>query len=564
VGLPDDWSRRWPGFDGVVWYRLSWDQPPTEPTAGLFLQYLNMAGAVSLNGSLLHEDPRRTEPLTRAWNTPRHWLLAAPLLRPGPNTLVIRVSGLGAYQPGLGEVAVGDAGAIEARFARERLLRRDLQLFSVAVTATLGAFFVPLWLMRRRETAFGWFGLMSLAAFLYELNQLVTTPWPFASNHGWAAFTSIAFLAYSACFTLFVLRFCERRFPRLEAAFWALMGACAVAMAAAPPADVALVRNVVALVPGLTYLASCLAFFWFCAKSRRTDQLLLAMCIAVFVLVGIHDFLVFFKVLDSNLYLGALTSPIQLVSMGMVLGWRFVASLRRIEGFNQELNASVAAAREELATTLHRQHELEVANVRLGERLNLAHDLHDGLGGTLVSSIATLEHAPERVPPARFLGILKELRDDLRIVVDAASSQQHAQAPLAEMIVPMRHRLTRLFEHQAIACRWHLSGVEHCFLPAPGSLDVMRILQEALTNVLKHSGAQRVDVTLDCLGERLRLVVADDGIGFDPAGSEGGPGAGLRSMRRRAHRLGGTFSVARAEGRTELVVELPLAPGEPK
>lgn len=554
--LPDDWVRRWPAHDGVVWYRVTWEQGTHAPQ-GIFLQYLNMAGAVTLNGSLLHADPRRTEPLTRAWNTPRHWLAAAPVLRQGTNTLLLRVAGLAAYQPGLGQVTVGPPAETERLYQRERFLRHDLQLFSVAVTATLGAFFLPLWLLRRRETAFGWFGLMSLAAFLYELNQLVTSPWPFATNHGWAAFTSIAFILYSFCFTLFVLRFCERRFPRGERALAAVMVACALAIVAAPAAHVLAVRNVVALVPGLSYLASCIAFFVFCWRSRRTDQMLLAICIAVYVLAGIHDFLVFFKVLDSNLYLAALTSPIQLVSMAMVLGWRFVGSLRRIEGFNAELQGTVAAAREELAATLRRQHELEVANVRLGERLNLAHDLHDGLGGTLVSSIATLEHAPERVPPARFLAILKELRDDLRIVVDAASVHQRPEASLADLVAPLRHRLTLLFESQHVACRWNLSGLEDCRIAPAESLEVLRILQEALTNVLKHSRATRVDVAIACGEPRLRLVVSDDGIGFDPSAPPQSAGAGLRSMQRRAQRLGGGFEAKREDGRTVLVVQLP-------
>jgi hypothetical protein len=106
VSLPDIWSTRWPGFDGVVWYRLSWQgADPRQPVA-LLLDYLNMAGAVYLNGSLLMRDTSLVEPLTRAWNTPRYQLLPAALLREGANTLLVRVSGLSAYQPGLGPVSI--------------------------------------------------------------------------------------------------------------------------------------------------------------------------------------------------------------------------------------------------------------------------------------------------------------------------------------------------------------------------------------------------------------------------------------------------------------------------
>ncbi len=53
VDLPDDWSLRWPDFDGVAWYRLRWTQPTSAPQVGLLLNYLNMAGRISLNGTIL-------------------------------------------------------------------------------------------------------------------------------------------------------------------------------------------------------------------------------------------------------------------------------------------------------------------------------------------------------------------------------------------------------------------------------------------------------------------------------------------------------------------------------
>ena len=91
VSLPDDWSSRWPEFDGVVWYRLSWQQADVAHPAALMLDYLNMAGAIYLNGSLLMRDRHLLEPLTRAWNAPRYQVLSPPLLREGTTTLLIRV-----------------------------------------------------------------------------------------------------------------------------------------------------------------------------------------------------------------------------------------------------------------------------------------------------------------------------------------------------------------------------------------------------------------------------------------------------------------------------------------
>lgn len=557
VALPDDWSLRWPGFDGVVWYRLTWEQTDATAPVGLMMDYLNMAGVVSLNGVQLSRDQNLTEPLTRAWNTPRYWQASPPLLRSGQNILLIRVSGLAAYQPGLGPVTLGAPADIGIRYTHEYWLRHDLQLFSLAVSATLGCFFLALWILRRRETEFGWFGLMSLTWWLYASNQVKLTPWPFSSTDAWQATVSILFLVYSASFTMFVLRNGPRRYRRTELVVGAMVAAGSVAMCLTPHARMQEARAWLALIPAMTYIGSCFLFFYFAWRQRRVEQLILAACLAVCIGVGIHDLLVFLKILDSNIYYTALASQLQMVAMALVLGWRFVSNLSRIERFNEELHVKVEAAKEALAQTLKREHELQIVNVRLGERLNLAHDLHDGLGGTLVSSIATLEHAPGSIPSSRFLTILKELRDDLRIIIDTASSYQLAETSLAEMLVPLRHRLGVLFESQNIVCRWQLSGIEDCHLPTAQSLDIIRILQEGLTNVLKHSHANSVHVELRDDADRLTLQIRDNGVGFDPVVQKEPTGTGMKSMQMRANRLGGTLETRRVEGETVLKIAIP-------
>lgn len=562
VSLPDDWSSRWSEFDGVVWYRLSWQQADVAHPAALMLDYLNMAGAIYLNGSLLMRDRHLLEPLTRAWNAPRYQVLSPPLLREGTNTLLIRVSGLSQYQPGLGNVSIGDPDTLQRSYETEYWLRHDLQLSSLAVTATLGCFFFALWLMRRQEAVYGWFSLMSLAWWWVALNQVATSPWPFASTDGWESANSIALIIYSAAFTMFSIRFCERRLPRIETVLWLLVAVGTIVMLATPHSHMGMTRAVLAVAQAGSFFATCFAFLYVAWRHGRTDHRILSICIAIFLIAGVHDLLTFLGILNDNRYYSALTSQLQMIGMALVLAWNFVANLRRIERFNEELNITVDAARAELANTLHREHELEVANVRLNERLNLAHDLHDGLGGTLVSSIATLEHAPHGIPSGRFLSILKELRDDLRIIIDTASNQRPGESPLADQIGPLRHRLTSLLESHGIECRWSIAGLDRCYLPPSKSIDVMRILQEALTNVFKHSRASQVEIELHSDERELALAVRDNGIGFDPAVLQQHAGTGMRSMQARAQRLGGTLRIRSAAGVTALDMQVARAETE--
>jgi signal transduction histidine kinase len=97
-------------------------------------------------------------------------------------------------------------------------------------------------------------------------------------------------------------------------------------------------------------------------------------------------------------------------------------------------------------------------------------------------------------------------------------------------------------------------------LPPALEIALFRIVQEALNNILKHAAASRVTVRLSSTAEGIRLVVADDGIGFDPMtlqGPDGRKGWGLRTMQERAQAVGGQLRVESTPGQgTRVVIEI--------
>lgn len=552
VAIPDDWNKRWPGFDGVVWYRIEWDQPePLEPV-GLDLEYINMAGAVFVNGTPIARDANLVEPLSRSWNLPRHWLLAPPLLRAGRNTLLVRVSGFAAYQPGIGVVQIGSAERVRETFARQNFWRRTLKIFTLAMNATLGAFFVVLWLLRRREVAFGWYGLTTLLWFVYTSNQVLVSPWPFASTHTYQSVAACLFVAFAASFTMFVLRFCERRYPRAEAAMWIAAALACAWMLLTPPPGVPLPRALLFLGAAGTAIAASGLLIVFALRSRQPEQLMLAVPALAYFVSGIHDLLYVLALLPGNFAYSDITAPVTTLAFAGVMAWRYARNVRRVENFNVELHSEVEAARDELAGNLQRQHDIEMTHARIGERLNLVRDLHDGLGGTLTGSIAAIENAPQNLTVPQLLGVLKEVRDDLRLIIDTSTQRQEGAQSLGEQLVALRHRMSRLLDTAGIECRWDISGVDDLHLQPSRALDVLRFLQEALTNVYKHSGASAADVVVRNTGGRLHIEVRDDGRGFR---AEPGLGAGLPSMQARARRLGGELAVDSTPGATRLAVE---------
>ena len=96
--------------------------------------------------------------------------------------------------------------------------------------------------------------------------------------------------------------------------------------------------------------------------------------------------------------------------------------------------------------------------------------------------------------------------------------------------------------------------------PLPGEIasHAFRILQEALTNVLRHSKATLVHVRLRRMTGRILLTVEDNGVGIEPQSLSGVRSMGLVGMRERAMACGGTFMVSGEPGHTSIAVTIPV------
>lgn len=583
VTLPDLWSARWPAHDGTAWYRIDWRQTcggTAEPLA-IAIDYLNMAGAVFLNDDLLWTDRHLAEPLSRSWNTPRYLVVPASALRPGSNSLFIKVVGNRIDGAGLGRVRIGTADVVEPFYSHQVLLRRTLPAMNLVISMTLGCFFLVLWLMRRSERSYGWYALSSFTWLLFASNAVAATPWPFASSEGWTRWIMATLLAYTCAFCTFLCRFGGQRFARAEAALWLSSGLLAAVVAFVGREGLAAVAAFVFIGCGLLFMAACVRFIWRALSTRKPEHLLLAVCVLGFLVAAVHDLLMVMRVLDDGLAYTTVSAPLIMVGMSAILAWSFTRNLGRIERFNLELEERIAATRHELTQTLKREHTLELTNARLGERLQLAHDLHDGLGGSLVRSIALVEQSAHALEPNQYLSMFKSLRDDLRQVIDSSSSASaRVAATPTEWIAPIRHRFNRIFEELGVAGRWQVPARWPCEISAKQMLGLTRFLEEALTNVIKHSRARAFEVTLRELAhDRFSLAIEDDGVGFDVevmagagavasvgggagAGAAAVAGIGLRSMDARIVRIGGTLSIVSSPGCTRLEAHVRVVPSD--
>jgi signal transduction histidine kinase len=569
VTLPDAWTRRWPDHSGTVWYRIDWERPcASHEPVGLGLDGISMAGEVFINGELLWRDASLAEPLSRSWNVPRWWLLPESALRAGTNTFWIRVVGMTPMTPGLGALRIGPATQVAAAQAERQWRQRTAYVFSAGLSAAVGCLFGVVWCLRRSERAFGWYALMSMAWVAYLATLLATQPWPFFGTLALSRLNIALFVGYVLCFCLFTWRFGGQGLPRIERALHWLAALGALAVLLAPERLATLTFTVVWLAFVAIFLANCVQFQWHAwrprAGGRDMQQMLVALCWLVFLVVAVHDLLLVFQQWHADQSWSSIASPITTAIMAVLLGGRLAGGMQRTERFNHELAARVTEARAELGLALAREHTQALQNAKLQERMQIAHDLHDGLGASLVRGMALVEQSPQPLSNARTLSLLKTLRDDLRQVIDQGSSAGASvpETPV-QWLAPLRHRFTRIFDELGIASDWQLPPCWEDLGGTPGVLQCLgltRIVEESLSNVLKHSHARHVRVH----GARLRpqvmqLRIEDDGVGFDVAAvREAGQSVGMRSMAARAERIGAWLEIESGARGTVVVLTLPL------
>ncbi len=238
--------------------------------------------------------------------------------------------------------------------------------------------------------------------------------------------------------------------------------------------------------------------------------------------------------------------------------------LRLLEGVGERLAAAIENAR---------LHEQVLDGAVVEERMRIARELHDGLAQVL-GYINTQTQAVQRLLAT---GRIEKAQEGLAAMEKAARA---VYGDIREAIVGLRVALPRQGLVPALEQYLHdfegmagaelrlevATGVDELVLPVPTEIQLIRVVQEALSNVRRHAHAGHAVVALGVEDGCLTIEVADDGTGFDPRQSsqKGWPHFGLQTMRERAEAIGGSFELESSAGagthvRVCVPLELPKA-----
>lgn len=201
------------------------------------------------------------------------------------------------------------------------------------------------------------------------------------------------------------------------------------------------------------------------------------------------------------------------------------------------------------------------------ERQRLAREIHDSPAQALAAAQMHLSLLAARPELADLPDIRKQLTDLAELLREQTRDARDtihdlrvaAQAP-QRLVDQLRLIVDAFTRRTGLHADLRVTGLDT--LDATASTQLVRITQEALTNVRKHADATRVDIDVVPAGDQIVVTITDDGRGFDAQGVRD-EAFGLTSMRQRAEQLGGTLTVVGAPGAgTSVTARIPRYAGE--
>jgi signal transduction histidine kinase len=251
--------------------------------------------------------------------------------------------------------------------------------------------------------------------------------------------------------------------------------------------------------------------------------------------------------------------------------WTWATVLAIIFGLSA-LAGYLQHSRTLLKVARNRQMQLSgmLINAEEHERSRVASELHDDFSQRVAILALGLENAQEATPAA-LAEVRKQLRELLSSTVQLGddlhtlSHRLHSSTIESLGLVPALNALCKEFTvQQGIRVDFTSDEVPRSIDP-DAALGVFRIVQEALRNVKRYSGASEAEVDLQMPGERLEISVRDRGRGFDLSHLGGNEGLGIRNMEERARLLGGKFEIQSEPGKgTTVAASVPFKPAARK
>lgn len=544
-------------------FRLNFELPASSADMGawsVMLPRFTNGVAVAVNGVEILDSRRNPAANRPDRSAPEIAVIPASLLRQGANELTVRLFVWGPLTGFLDRVYVGPDEALRPSYDRRVLLFVTLPVVLAAWQSILAVILSLMWLMRRHEPEYG---ALAASMALGVTQTFIAAPSGQSLHAGLNAVLVASAPLESAFAVVFFVLFLGLKLPRFAPLLF-LPGAIITVtglFGGAHPARIAyilLAPPTVALYLVLIAVLIALVFL----RRRDVISFVLGSAVTVVLFFCAYDILSILDIApDRRIFFSRISYSVMVVAMGIGLTWRFARALNQVDSFAGRMVTLVREAEDKLRATLARDEERARAMALAGERTRLMRDLHDGLGGQLVSIVAL----SERQQAAPIGEAARAALKDLRLVVDAMDD---IGGDLMLALGAWRERTAAQLRAHRIELAWRVLTPQglpvHPELRPGHVIQMLRLLDEAVTNAVKHAGAGTITVDIETVaaadGQRGRISVRDDGRGFDAQPGSAAPplaGRGLANMRRRAEGCGAQLAIVSGPEGTRVTLDLP-------
>ncbi|HEX6707956.1 MAG TPA: ATP-binding protein [Albitalea sp.] len=560
VRLPDDWSQTRPRYDGSVWYRVAFDAPAglqRDDLLALHVERVCSNLEVFLNGHRIYSGGRMTEPLARNCYYPQLVTLPAALLHSQANVLDLHVRGSALQRVtarqragGLSTLVIGPQSQLASLHDSRLFWNITLVELTSLTLLIVGSFMLGLHWMNRREVPLFYFGALLVG-------------WAILSARVWwrdlpletATVEFVAASAYPllvACLVQFLLSYAALRSRVIEAVLALQCVLMPLTLVLLGPTRLFAVANAWYSILALEVFAAIVLYLAVVWKHRRVDFAPMLMILGGTTGLVMYAIAVQLQALQQPpLQIMHFAVPVLFLGIGSRLLQVFSRALSAAEANRTTLEERVKEITAEIERNFSQLSELRVEQVTEKERKRIAADLHDDLGAKLLTIVHTSES--ERIST-----LAREALEEMRLSVRGLTGKP---VRLADALADWRAETVLRLGQANIECDWKgpAEEIEH-LLPARAYVQTTRILREAVSNIIKHSGASHCKVR-SSVGERdFGLLVQDNGKGI-PMELDGklDRGHGMSSMKHRAKQLQGQCLVESGPGYgTVIRLTLPL------
>ncbi|OWQ49144.1 histidine kinase [Roseateles noduli] len=509
--------------------------------------------AVYADGHLVHR-AQEQGPLWNSTRTPLWVSLEPPEDGHPVREFLIRLEHTSRSQVAVSSLWLGPVDALRARYHLRAWLQLELPAILGAGFAAIGVFALFVWIRRPHETGYLLFFNLAATSYLRGLHFYVSLP--IANDaFAWLTVNSLFWLVTVVHFFLRSLHGQPMRgMTRALVTVTVLVGIATLPLPGLLPNTPRVTPLLYLVVAGMGIVVGTAGAraAW---KSSREGRLVAA-GIGACVLLGMSDWALQNNVVSpEGWYLGAYANAVALTVFGLLMYRRYVQAIATVEDLNASLAERLAAREAELDESHRRLREIERQQAVSDERQRLMQDMHDGLGAALIGAIRSAERGA--LPERDVARVLQGCLDDLKLTID---SMEPVEADLLLLLATLRFRLEPRLEGSGVALRWEVREVPQLpWLEPSSALHIMRIVQESIANVLRHTRASEICLSTSTQDDGVCVEIVDNGQGFDVAATLArGGGRGLQNQQRRAAAIGARVDWQSGAQGTRFRLWLPL------